>query len=242
MHRFHPEDAERRRLDAIVGALDPKGAPQAAFVLRASTAGTGRIGVLAASYNPPHAAHLALAEAARHRLGLAEVIAELSLANVDKEVSGAPIPDRLMMLRLVAEARQWLSVAVTTHGRFLDKLAALSPLVGGAEFVFLVGFDTLVRVFDARYYGNRESELDELFASARFACANRAESGEDELRELLEQPSNRRFAERVEWVPLPERYADVSSTQARSEVAERRGSWIIPEEVAEYVERRRLYR
>lgn len=56
-----------------------------------------------------------------------------------------------------------VDVAVTKHARFLDKAKELETHYEGVdEFVFLVGFDTLVRIFDIKYYPEDRHRLDGL--------------------------------------------------------------------------------
>lgn len=88
----------------------------------------------------------------------------------------APFDDRLAMMLLLAAdisalsfpstpARATVDIALTKHARFLDKAAALrSEYPGARELVFLTGFDTLVRIFDPRYYPEAGHRLDGLAA------------------------------------------------------------------------------
>ncbi|KAH8155845.1 uncharacterized protein LAJ45_00857 [Morchella importuna] len=102
----------------------------------------------------------------------------LATNNADKAPKPAPFDDRLAMMTLLSSEISALSstctspttpaavdVALTKHARFLDKASALrSEYTGAHEFVFLTGFDTLVRIFDPRYYPEAEHRLDGLSA------------------------------------------------------------------------------
>lgn len=235
------DHARRREYANIVAALDPSGAPSMRFVGRAEGAPSA-VAVLCASYNPPTLAHLRMAEIAHTDLGYPEVVLELAIANVDKAVTGAPLHERLMMMRAVARSRPWLSVAIASHGRFLDKMTALRACFPTAEVCFIVGYDTLVRVFDAKYYADRAHELSALFSQTSFVCANREGSGEDALSKLLRAPENAAYADGVRPMALEAYYAGLSSTAIRT--ALRSGQTAVdglPDEVTAYLSDRPLY-
>lgn len=98
--------------------------------------------LLPGSFNPLHDGHSALASVASRRLG-APVAYELSLANVDKpDLDAVEVSRRLAAFRGVAPV--WITRAAT-----FERKAELFP---GCAFV--VGFDTAIRLVDAKYYGN----------------------------------------------------------------------------------------
>ncbi len=198
---------------------------------------------MAASFNPPTLAHVRMAEIAHEKLRLGEVLLELSIANVDKGLADAPLSDRLMMMLALVRDRPWLSVGLGTHARFIDKAAAIRPHAAATEIVFVVGADTLIRVFDGKYYAQRDAELEELFSSCTFVCANREGSGWAEIDALLATPQNRRFANRVGRLELDPYHASLSSSAARAAVRSAAAdTWPVPEEVAAYIRGSGLYR
>ena len=238
--------SEEDRRDAyarLVRELGASTAPELTFVHRARDPAPDRVGVLAASFDPPTRSHLRMAEIAHERHGLREVVLELSIANVDKEVTSAPLSERLMLLLTLVPGRPWLSIGLGTHARFIEKVAAIRPHVTPAEVVFIVGADTLVRVFDAKYYEDRDAELDALFASCTFLCANRSSSGAEVLSDLLDLPANRRFASRVGWLELDAYHASLSASSVRAAVRDGAGDLAdVPESVACYIRSTGLYR
>jgi nicotinic acid mononucleotide adenylyltransferase len=236
------DDVRREAYRRLVAGLSPAGEPRVVWADRRPAGAPRLLGVLAASFNPPTRAHVAMAERARKAHCLDAVILELATANVDKEVSGAPLHERLMMLWRLARTRTWLRVAVTTHGRFLDKAVAFGAVFPSAELVFLVGYDTLVRVFDAKYYTDREAELDALFRQVRFVCAGRGDVGAEGIRRFMEVPENRAYAGRVAALELAAEEASVSSTRVRQALADGAWSEDVPPAVMAYIAARGLYR
>lgn len=226
-------------------ALDP-GGPPAARVLwpPGHPPPAGRAGVLAGSFNPPTLAHTALLERARHEHGVAHAWLLLSKHIVDKErVTGAMLEDRLLLLRLIAEARPGFGVVLVNRGLYVDQALALRTVLGlGVEIIFVVGYDKIVQIFDPRYYADREAALEQLFAQASFLVAPRADHTLDDLQRFLSRPENRRFAASVRPLRLEPGLLTVSSTQVRTLVAAG-GDYrpYVPPEVAAFIEETGAY-
>lgn len=217
------ERAELTALDQVIEALDPSGPPRIAFVLRASQGISGpgqRLGVFSASFNPLTRAHVRMLEQATGERALAEVMLVLDRVNVDKrEILGASLAERLWMLKRFAAGRPRLSVAASSHGRFVDKAKALRRVYPeGTAIYFIVGFDTLVRVFDPKYYTDPEAELGELFGHSQFIVANRGEASVADVQRWLERPACRPFAARIHVMELDPFHAHISSTQIRAQI------------------------
>ena len=152
---------------------------------------------------------------------LDEVLLLLAKANVDKEIFGLPLAARLVTLKKYAVDHQKFSVGVSSHGRYTDKITALKAIFPSeTEFYFIVGYDTLVRIFDPKYYTNFHAELLELFISARFIVANRGEANIKTIETFMAQPEIHRYTSYVSRLLLPDTYADMSSTAARELLAQ----------------------
>ncbi|CDK27004.1 unnamed protein product [Kuraishia capsulata CBS 1993] len=169
-----------------------------AFVTRS----TSRICILDSSFNPPHRGHYSLAENAihydfpernarkdAHDKSNRSLLLLLSVKNADKVVQPAAFADRIaMMISLADFAGQSLKVPValglTSHAKFVDKATAIGKTLTEEyrsfhptemPLTFLMGFDTLIRVFDPKYYtpaSVRDSlssfmDLSELFVLTR---------------------------------------------------------------------------
>ncbi|KAK0752429.1 hypothetical protein B0T18DRAFT_388370 [Schizothecium vesticola] len=96
--------------------------------------------ILDSSFNPPTLAHLhmatsALRAAACNKTNSPRLLLLLSVQNADKPVKPAGFAQRLAMMHVFA-------------GDVQRNV--------GDDLVVLVGFDTLVRIFDAKYYGGEE--------------------------------------------------------------------------------------
>lgn len=160
--------------------------------------------LLPGAFNPLHAGHTALAQAAADFVGQ-PVAFELSAVNVDKP----PLARATLLERLTQFAGRW-PIYVTRAPTFLAK-ARLFP---GATFV--IGYDTAVRVLDSRYYGDAatlDAALRELAAlGCRFLVAGRL--GADRIYRTLNDLTLPPGAAPL-FRPLPDFRRDISSTDLR---------------------------
>ena len=222
--------------------LNPAGQPRIEIVHRARDA-SKRLGIFSGSFNPMSVAHTALAEQAVARFQLDELLLLLAKANVDKGIFGLPLAARLVTLKRYAESRPDISVGASSHGRYIDKLTALNALYPQqTEFHFIVGYDTLIRIFDAKYYTDFDAELQELFPACRFIAANRAEADAETIDAFMSQPATRPYAPFVSTLALPVAYAEISSTEIRQRLEQ--GDTIrhlVPLAVAELLEAGSIY-
>ncbi len=213
----------RRALQAALAELPAGCPPRLAFLHRAPGdpgAGGDTLLCLSASFNPITLAHLALVRAAATLVPPGEVLLLLSLANVDKEMTGLSLERRAEILLAVAARRPAFSVALASHGRFVEKLAAIRACYpAAASPVFLLGADTLIRLFDPRYYTDRAAALERLFAGSRVIAATRAPHGPEALAAFLARPDVAPYAARIAAVELPAHLARISATDVRARLA-----------------------
>jgi nicotinic acid mononucleotide adenylyltransferase len=201
---------------------------------------TGRIAVLPSAFNPPTIAHLHLLEQALDVEGVTAAAAMLSTRNVAKGVVGAGLADRVGMLLAAREDANWLVVLAVNAARLVDQAAALTEAYPGAEFDFVVGFDTLVRLFDRVYYNEMELELEPFFARHRVIATNRADAGIERVREFVKAEAGP-FQSRIVAIEIDEGPASMSSTAAREAVANGLPPGEAPSSVLAYIKRRGLY-
>lgn len=186
------------------------------------------------------------------------VLLLLAINNADKAPKPAAFPQRLAMMYVfaldlleeaaAASSAVEIDLAVTTEPYFHSKSGAVAgdPLYfpgGGTgageememEQVYLTGFDTLIRIFDGKYYpdGSMRRALDPFLARARLRVTMRPDAdwgGADEQRAYLgqlaaggleEAGGRREWADRVEMVGGDDdegKQTVISSTKVRDAV------------------------
>ncbi len=203
-----------------------------------------RLGVFPASFNPITVSHAELIFEAAESASLDEILLVLDKRAMDKEIFGASLEDRLFMLILFSQDSPSISVGLSNKGRFLDKLPPLEKLYPpDTEIFFIVGYDTIARVLDRKYYEDRDSSLDSLFAKSKFLVANRGDKGIDEVHNLFEMEENRRFCDRVDVLKISELTAFISSTKVRDRTKEgKRIGDLVPPQIESFIQRMGLYR
>ena len=211
---------EYHQLMEMINQLDPNGKPQIRWVYRASKhieALGKRLGVFSGSFNPLTVAHIKMIEEAQANFELDEILLVLAKANVDKGVFGLSLAERLLMLKRYAMNRDDFSVAACSHGRFIEKIEALKAVYPpGTRFSFILGYDTLVRIFDPKYYTDFHGALKALFDQCRLIVANRQEHDADSVRQFLASAGHQRYENCIDLIELSHFYAGVSSTEIRA--------------------------
>ena len=166
--------------------------------------------VLPGSFNPLHQGHQRLAVVSAEISGLRPVY-ELSVLNVDK-----PPLEEDEILRRVEGIRNRGAVALTRAPTFRRK-ADVFP-----GCVFVIGWDTLVRLIDPRYYDNSQTAmlraLAEIWArDCRFLVAGREIDGA--FRTLADAAIPQGFQPLFQAIPESQFRADISSTELRGDGA-----------------------
>ena len=188
-----------------------------------------RLGLFGGTFNPPHAGHLAVADAAREQLALDRVIWMPSARPPHKAVGVSP-NHRLAMTRLATQGRADFDVSdreLHRPGRSFtaDTLDALHADFPGARWWLILGQDSLSSFPTWR-------DPDRIVARARLAVYRR---GDDTAGTASP------FAQHVDWIQAPR--VDVSSTELRARLAD---GWpvtgLMADDVAAYARVHRLYR
>lgn len=164
------------------------------------------LAVLPGSFSPLHYGHRELARVAAELTGR-EVVFELSVTNVDK-----PLLAEEEIARRAAQFAGMGRIALTRASTFREK-AELFP-----GCVFVIGWDTLIRLVDPRYYGGSETgmlrALAEMWAlGCRFLVAGRAMDGVFRTLEAAAIPGG--FRPLFQGIVEGAFRADVSSTELR---------------------------
>jgi nicotinate-nucleotide adenylyltransferase len=198
-----------------------------------------KIGVLGGSFDPIHAGHLAIAEAARDRHGLDRVLVVPAGVPPHKRGELAPAADRLTMVRLAIEGRPGLEASDIEIRRpgpsyTVDTLEELKRAHPDAELFFIMGADSL-----GEFFGWRNTRR--ILELARIVTVTRPGwQGDIDPASFPGVPAEaigRMAADRVE---IP----GVAAESKRIREAVRRGEPIdaeVPPSVAEYIRRRGLY-
>ncbi|HMG32428.1 MAG TPA: nicotinate-nicotinamide nucleotide adenylyltransferase [Blastocatellia bacterium] len=235
----------------MTGIVSDSEAPRIEVLRRASRTGK-RLGVFAASFNPPTIAHLELMRRAADRFSLGELLALAGVANADKSVYESTLSDRLEMMLAASSEDPRISVGVSSHAFYVDMVDALDDVYpDDTDLHFIIGFDTFERVLDPqdrytvryhRRFENRREALDYLFSRAKLIVANRAGSKQSDIERLL-QHEPEAVRKGVLLLEFPEELTSCSATEVRKRI---RGgvsiSDLVPPEVESYIIDRGLYR
>jgi nicotinic acid mononucleotide adenylyltransferase len=132
-------------------------------------------------------------------------------------------------------------VLASNSARLVDQAESLRETFEDGTFDFVVGYDTLVRLFDPGYYKSMFAELEPFFAVHRVIASNRGKAGVSDVERFVEQHAGS-FAERIIICEIPERTAGYSSMDARAAISNGAESAMLPPEVQVYVREQGLYR
>lgn len=194
------------------------------------------VGLLGGAFNPPHIAHLLLAQEAIASLGLDELILVPTGRAPHKRIEPEPGPEvRLEMARLAVEGIDGLSASGIEVDRdgpsyAYRTLELLEDELQGSDLTFVMGADVAAGL-EAWERPDRVLEL------ARVAIAERPGFDRSEADEVLERLGASERAEAVAMPPI-----GVSSSMIRARVASGRPiRWLVPEPVCRLIEERDLY-
>lgn len=184
------------------------------------------------TFDPIHNGHLVCAEEARWQFGLDEVIfVPAGHPWQKREVS--PAEDRYMLTLFATAPNEHFSVSRIEIDRggptyTLDTLRALRSFYGKeVELFFITGADAVLQILTWK-------DPDAVLAEAQLIAASRPDYD-------LSKLDKGRFNGRVSVMQIPA--LAISSTDIRGRVAEGRPiRYLVPREVARYIEERGLYR
>lgn len=230
----------------LMDSLDPSGPPKAVYVSEPAPEALrqpDRCLVLDAAFNPPTIAHWELALAGARISEADRILLQISSANVDKPVSGADLGLRVYMVDRLAAEDDHVGVSVCSHARFVDKANALHTLSPSTRHIFAIGYDTLIRLFDPKYYSRMTSELDDLFSNIEFAVANRGGHDETALNDYLRQSPQSEYKDKIYQITLSEGFREISSSETREKirVGEDVSDWV-PDVILDIIRESGLYR
>ena len=198
-----------------------------------------KIGFFGGTFNPIHNAHLRIAQEAKDRFGLDRILlvpSGYSWMKDPKEIASRE--DRLRMAELAAEECEGFEVSTietdqegpTYSYETLQKLKALYP---EDEICFIIGADQLMIL-------EQWKKPEEIFRLATILVADRGGFDQQEMEEKAAELTERYGAKiRIYHMEASE----LSSTELREQI--RNGEDIrsyVSDRVAEYIEKKELYR
>jgi nicotinate-nucleotide adenylyltransferase len=198
-------------------------------------ASTRRLGIFGGSFNPPHLAHLAVAESAGHQLGLDRVlwIPAATAPHKQGRTDAASAQDRLHLTRLATAGNPRFAVSDVELARggvsyTADTLRALAAEHPEKRFVLIMGGDSLA-------YFPRWREPTAIAALADLAVYARPGS---DLEPAL--GAARTLGATVHVIDAPR--LDLSSTELRRRIAAGKSTrYLLPEAVRAAITGRGLY-
>jgi nicotinate-nucleotide adenylyltransferase len=195
------------------------------------------IGILGGTFNPPHIAHLVMAQEALDQLDLIRVVLVPAAIPPHKEVLDDPGSDaRVALCRLATEHDARLEVSTVEVDRggpsfTVDTLRELDARHPEHALTFIVGGDMANSLPTWR-------EPQEILRLARLAVAERENVGREDIARRLQ---SLHADGRVAFFAMPR--IDVSSSAIRHRVATGRPiRYLVPDAVAEAIASRGLYR
>lgn len=239
---------------------------------------TLRISILDSSFNPAHCAHLSLASHPPHSDPQAAYDAHLLLLgtkNADKESKPGEETVRLEMMRVLAEEMEG-SVVGDDAGRGVGNVAVgllsdCPTFVGksrvlqrelvermrgstagtqpAVRLTFSMGWDTITRFFDDKYYQPPNPSIRDALASffvqdgSSITCARRGDVGREAEEAFLAGENVREWRDKIEMIDLEGSVGEISSTLIRSKVREGQGlDGLVLKGVEAIIAREGLYR
>jgi nicotinate-nucleotide adenylyltransferase len=191
-----------------------------------------RIGLFGGSFDPPHNAHLALAQVALEHLSLDELrwIPAGQQWQKTRELASAEDRAAMVSLAIAGEPRFVLEPCELQRAGpsyTLDTVNQLQPAAGEAEWFLIIGQDQYARLHT--WHG-----WTQLLRKVTFAVACRDTESVSTRVELSDRPHT------MLTLPLPR--MEVSSTAIRQAIAEGRDfTDMVPAAVARYIAQHRLY-
>jgi len=197
-----------------------------------------RLGLLGGTFNPPHVGHLVCAQDAWAQLGLDRVLLLPVHTPPHKEVDGDPgVAQRVALCEaaVVGDPRLGVSRAeadVPGRSYTVDTLSRLHDACPEDQLTFIVGGDMASTLPEWR-------EPEAILALATLGVAARQGVGREQVLEHLarELPGS---ADRIRFFDMPR--IDVSSSLVRRRVAAGRPvRYLVPDAVADHIDREGLY-
>lgn len=198
-----------------------------------------KVGIMGGTFNPVHNGHLLLAENARETFSLDEVLFIPSGNSYMKDAAAILAGGiRACMLALALEGNPYFGLSRIDLNRegptyTCDTLAQLKKMRPGDQYYFIMGADNLLTMESWKNPGLILQNCTVIAAVRGDGTESRIESAAAHLRD--------RYHARIDI--LPARYIDISSTEIRQRLMERKSvRYMLPDKVLKYIDENGLYR
>jgi len=202
-----------------------------------------RVAILPAAFNPPTLAHFELLQLSKTVNDVHSVAAMLTTQNVSKIAPEESFAHRVSMLLDIQKTLD-IHVLGVNKAKIVDQALALQSTFPDLAFDFIVGFDTLVRLFDLQFYDDLRAmnlELEVFFDKCRLITANRNTDDVPKVRQWISNNAAH-WKEKIIILELNEIMRRYSSTVARADIKDGRVSHALPVVIRNYIDKHKLYR
>ena len=192
--------------------------------------GRRKLGIMGGTFDPVHIGHLVCAEEARWQFDLDEVVF-VPAGQPWQKRQVTPAEDRYLLTVLATARNPHFSVSRLEIDRggptyTLETLRALAEFHDGADLFFITGADAVLEILTWK-------DPEAVLGAARLIAATRPEFDLGKL-------DLGRFGDRVSVIQIPA--LAISSTDIRRRVREGRPiQYLVPPQVADYIQERNLY-
>jgi nicotinate (nicotinamide) nucleotide adenylyltransferase len=214
------------------------------------------IAILDSSFNPPTLAHKELLLRTAAESPADAYLLLFSINNADKQLTGATAEQRVKMMKLMAETiySQYpacnVAVAVTEHARFFEKANEIHAWYEShypgkeAQLAFIMGYDTVIRLVNQKYYDQPvEEALEPFFSKNKVICADRGGHSKEDVDNFWK--NNKivaQFQSSFERISLGDITANISSTKVRSQIHNNQDiRQSVDDKIYQYVRKHQLY-
>lgn len=208
--------------------------------------------IVDSSFNPPNFAHIKLAQLGLEHVPGSIVVFLLATGNADKPAaSPTEFVHRVELMKRAAlhvdPTGSRVRVGLTTAPFFIDKAQAFHNEFKANRLLFMVGYDTLVRFVDQKYYKEPVSQvLNKFFDAAEMMVLTRRD---ESIKANVEIDPKKQIEagnelvgihkSRVHFILSQDDTVDISSSRARASLQDLQAC--SPASVVEYAVEHNLY-
>ncbi len=208
-----------------------------------------RIGLLGGTFDPVHNGHLQIAETALTALSLDRILfipAAVPPHKPDRVIT--PFSTRVDMLQLALKGRQQMELtgieeSLPKPSYTIDTIRELQRLNGDTDYFYCIGLDAFLEIDTWKSYHSLLSSIHFIVVLRSGYLSSSIDSFLQQLGYQRDQESwiNSRSSKRIYFIA--KEITDVSSSLIRDYIKKNRSiRELLPESVADFIKKRRLYR